>query len=161
MLKMFSKGKKMIVLSAMVLLLILTAVLNIALNNQSVDTGTGAVTASAGFFANFRSDREIAREREMIVINALLNDPATTPQGRQKAEEDKLRIARNIALETVAEGRIKALGFNDAIITTGNNFYHVVVNSDGITAAQATQIAEIVATEASTRLDNVVVSYLA
>lgn len=158
--KFFKKGKKMIILSAMVVLLIVTAVINVALNKGEpvINTG-GNEQVSASFFANFRADRERLRTQEEQELVATIADPMTTEVTRLRAEEDLAQLRKNKNIEFNSETSIIALGYSDAVITTGDNFYHAVVQTTApLTSEKSTAVANIVATYAQTDLWNVVVS---
>ena len=162
--KFFRKGKKMIILSAMVVLLIVTAVVNVALSRSepvNINTGGGGneQQVTIGFFAGFRADRARLRTEQEQRLEATIADPMTSAAARLRAEEDLATLRRNQNIELNAEASIRALGFSDAVITTGDNFFHAVVQTtDALSSERTTAVANIVATYAQTDLWNVVVS---
>lgn len=154
---MFTKKKKILLLAGMVVLLIATAVVNVVLNKNIVNT-SAELTTSAGFFATYRQDRETSRNQEILYLDAIIADETISESSRLEAEEKKLKLVANMELELVCEGLIKSAGFEDVIMTTGGNYYNVVVDSPSLTSTQVAVITDIVKTQASTDIDNIVIT---
>ena len=85
---MLSKKKKVIILSVMAVLLVVTGYLNIALNQGVVETGSGNITTS-NFFTTYRSDREATRNQEIEYYDAIILSESTSAEARSNAENKK------------------------------------------------------------------------
>ena len=131
---MLSKKKKIIILCGMLVLLVVTGVLNIVLNQSSIATGSGDAMQSASFFQTYRSDRVATREQTILYLDAIIANSASDADAVKKAQDDKLELTKNMELELVLEGLIKAAS---------------------ITAEQAAQILEVIVTETDKKANNV------
>ena len=66
-----SKTKKIIVMSSLVLLLAVTAVLNVVLAKTKAAQGDSAVP-TANYFSNYRSERTTTRSEELIQLDSVI-----------------------------------------------------------------------------------------
>lgn len=154
---MFSKKKKFVLLSVMVALLIATGVLNLFLNKNVVDTGT-QVQTSAQFFASQRQDRTLAREQELLYLNSIINDESSSEEAKKTAETKREKLLDTIEVELHCEGLIKAKGFNDCFITSGNNLFNVIIDTTSLTDDDVCKITDIIVGQGAAELDNIIVS---
>ncbi len=150
--KMKSRTKKIIVLSVMVVLLVATGVLNFVLNDKLDKTNDGTNQANGDnvaqtFFAAARSDRDATRESEFLYLDAILNAESSTDSAKTTAQEQKLLLVGRMEKELALETLIKGNGFEDAIVTIGDNGVSIVVGSEELTAEQANQILAVVVSE--------------
>ena len=152
---MLSKKKKIIILCGMLVLLVVTGVLNIVLNQSSIATGSGDAMQSASFFQTYRSDRVATREQTILYLDAIIANSASDADAVKKAQDDKLELTKNMELELVLEGLIKALGYDDAVVTDSTENVNVIIKAASITAEQAAQILEVIVTETDKKANNV------
>ena len=148
--KIKSRTKKAIVLSVMVVLLVATGVLNWALNdklNLSNEQANANETVTETFFAAYRSDRETTRESEYLYLDAIIASENSSAEAKQAAEAKKLELVGKMEKELQLEALIKAKGFEDVIVTLGDEGVNVVVGTTEMTAEQATQILSIIQSE--------------
>ncbi len=148
--KIKSRTKKAIVLSVMVVLLVATGVLNWALNdklNLSNEQANANETVTETFFAAYRSDRETTRESEYLYLDAIIASENSSAEAKQAAEAKKLELVGKMEKELQVEALIKAKGFEDVIVTLGDEGVNVVVGTTEMTAEQATQILSIIQSE--------------
>ncbi len=149
---MLSKKKKIFILCGMIALLIVTGVLNIVLNgstikaNANVDNNT---TSSASFFDTYRADRLATREQTILYLDAIIANSDSSSQAVEDAKQSKLELTKNMELELVIEGLIKALGFDDVVVTNSTESLNVIVKAAELTEDQVTKISEIIYTEAN------------
>ncbi|HKL94221.1 MAG TPA: SpoIIIAH-like family protein [Clostridia bacterium] len=142
--KMKLNKKKVLVLVAMVVLLVATGVLNWALNTNFYKEEIPTVTTVETFFSAYRTDRTTTRQEEFLLLDAILSSENSSEEAKVAAENQKLEIALRVEDELVLEGLIKSKGFADAIVTMTSKNVNVVVNTEEITNAQATQILDII-----------------
>lgn len=150
------KRTKVIILSAMVLLLGVTGYLNVMLNssikNQSTTTTT---TTTASYFATYRQDRESNRERELAYYQAIVDGEKENSEESTRAKETMLNLLAQIEKELVVEGLIKGLGFDDCVMTITPQNINIVVKSKELQENEVAQIVSILQSELSASLENI------
>ena len=146
---MTSKKKKIIILTGMVALLVLTGVLNIVLNL----TADGDVLDVSGtdvytdFFTSYRDYRTESREQTLMYYDEIIASESTSADAKAEAEASRLQLMQDMETELTLEGLIKALGFEDAIVTSTTENVNVIVKCAELTGTQAAPIKEVVVTE--------------
>lgn len=143
--KMKAKTKKIIVLSVMVVLLVTTGVLNFVLNDKLTNASENASqiqgeTVTETFFAAAKSDRTAMRESEFLILDAIMTSETSSAGAKETAEAQKLELVDRIEKELELELCIKALGYEDVIVTIGDSGATVIVDSVEMTGEQANQI---------------------
>ena len=142
---MLSKKKKIFILAGMLVLLIVTGVLNVVLN-QTTKPNDPTPVAAGNFFETFRSDRLETRNQTIVYLDAIINSPASSQEDITAAQAEKLKIATAMEQELVIEGLIKAQGFEDCVVTTGAKI-NVIVQAESLTEDELIQILYIVTEE--------------
>ena len=142
------KRTKIIILSAMVLLLGVTAYLNVVLNSSI--NNSDPVVETSSYFQTYRSDRESMRDQEMLYYDAIIASDSSSEEAISNAEEARLSLISQMEKELVVEGLIKAKGFEDCVITISDNNVNAVVKASSLTSSQVAQIVSVIQTELST-----------
>ena len=152
---MSSKKKKIIVLSVMMGLLVLTGFLNVTLNQseEAIETSTNVKTGN--FFTSYRTDRDNARDQEKLYYAAILESASSTQEAKSNATSALNNIASMVESELYLEGNIKAKGFSDVVVSMSNNFVNVMVSADKLTDAQVAQIVQVVQEQTNKSIDNI------
>ena len=163
-----SKAKKVIILCSMVALLVLTGVLNFALNSDWFSkspadgdqlTGGDAVET---FFSTYRTSRETARAEEMSYLEAIIASETSAEEAKATAETMRENLLNDIEAELVIESLIKAKGFDDAVVTMSTNNINVIVNKSELESQEVAQILSVILEETEyTASEVVVVPYTA
>lgn len=148
---MLTKKKKIIILSVMAVLLVVTGYLNIALNRGVVETSGNVTTAN--FFSTYRSDRESVRNEEIKYYNAIIASTDSSAEAKANAETKRADLIKAMETELVTEGLIKAKGFEDVIVTSTTSNVKVVVKSAELTKTQVAQIVDIVKEQTGLAID--------
>lgn len=151
---MLSKNKKFLILGIMVVLLGVTAYLNVALNNKVVDTTSNTVT-TASFFATYRNDRQTTRDQEIAYYDAIISSETTSAENKAEAEAKRLELVAQMEKELVMENLIKAKGFADVIVTNSSDSINVVVKSAELQATEVAQIVGVVQEQTKADIDNI------
>ena len=153
---MLKKKTKIIILTAMVLLLGVTGYLNIALNNKVQQTSTNVVT-SANYFVTYREDRQATRDQELLYYDAIIANDSSSEEAKKEAEAKKLAIVEQMESELVIEGLIKAKGFEDCIVTKLDPNVKVVVKcaEATLTSSEVAQIVLVVKEQTNAGIDNI------
>ena len=142
---MLKKKTKIIILSAMVLLLGVTGYLNITLNNQTISTSTSTTTQSSyNYFDSYRTDRSQTRDQEILYYTAIIEDENSSTEAQKAAEDKKLALITEMENELALEYLIKGLGFSDAIVTTSSNYINIIVKSSQLTSSEVAKIVTVV-----------------
>lgn len=154
---MLGKKKKIFILTGMVALLVLTGVLNIVLNMTATNPGddVNAGGTYTDFFSAYRTDRTASREQSMLYYDEIIGSSEYSAEAKAEAEAAKLALTQSMETELVLEGLIKALGFDDAVVTSTTENINVIVKCTEMTGTQASQILQIVMTETETKATNV------
>ena len=142
------KRTKIIIITAMVLLLGVTGYLNVMLNNSVSNNGDDVQTTSS-YFQTYRADREPPRDQEMLYYDAIISSDSSSEEAIKNAENAKLALVDQMEQELVIEGLIKAKGFEDCVVTILDENINAVVKAESLTAAQAAQITSIIQTQLS------------
>lgn len=142
---MLSKKKKIFILAGMLVLLVITGVLNVFLNQKTKGNDNTPVVAGT-FFETYRSDRLETRNQTIVYLDAIINSEASSQEDIAAAQAEKLKIATAMNQEVIIEGLIKSQGFEDCVITLGANV-NVIVKSDPLTDDEMIQILYIVTEE--------------
>lgn len=150
-----SKKKKIIILSVMFVLLVVTGYLNIALNsNNSVPTSSNNVV-TGNFFTTYRTDRQSTRDQEISYYDAIIASATSSTDAKANAEAKKQELVARMEMELVTEGLIKAKGFDDVVVTNSNGCVNVIVKSAELQSAEVAQIVSIVQEQANVGIDNI------
>lgn len=157
--KSLSKKKKIIILSAMVALLLVTGYVNVALNSSlsTKVTETNASTVTANFYANYRNEREATRTQEIQFYDAIIASTTSSDEAKQEAEENKLALITQMEKELVTEGIIRGKGFDDAIVTSSSENVNVFVKSESLTSVEVAQITSVVTEQLRVEIDRIII----
>lgn len=144
--KLSPNAKKVIVLSCMVALLVVTGVLNFVLNDQlsAKDPSVNGGATVETFFSSYRADRETARAQEFSYLDAIIASAESSDSVKASAEQKKLELLANIETELVLENLIKSKGFDDAVVTMSTDNVNVIVNKAELTSEEASQILGVI-----------------
>ena len=157
--KLSGKKKRIIVLSCMLALLVITGFLNITLNNNTsmainasnnVDTIT-----SQNFFNSYRTERDTTRNQEYLYYQVILDSANASDSAKMSAETNLAQLAAIKEKELLLEGYIKSKGFEDAVVSFTQNFVNVMVSAESLTEAEVAQIVQVVQEQTSKSIDNI------
>ena len=157
--KTLSKKKKIIILSAMVALLLVTGYVNVALNSSLSSSAqqTSATTTSANFYTNYRNERESTRTQEIQFYDSIIASTTSSDSAKEEAEANKLALITQMEKELVTEGIIRGKGFEDAIVTTSASNVNVFVKSAELTSVEVAQITSVVTEQLSVEIDRIII----
>ncbi len=152
---MLSKRKKIIILTTMMVLLVLTGFLNVKLNS-SISNDTTSVSAgytSSNFFASYRTDRVNTRNETMNYYDAIINATTSSKEAVELATQKKNEIIQIMNLETAMEGLIKAKGFSDAIVSCSDTYINVIVKAASLEENEVSGIVDVVQSQTQKDID--------
>lgn len=157
--KTLSKKKKIIILSAMVALLLITGYVNVALNSSLTGgiAQTNATTTTANFYTNYRNEREATRTQEIQFYDSIIASATASDSAKEEAEANKLAIITQMEKELVTEGIIRGKGFEDAIVTTSSSNVNVFVKSPELSSIEVAQITSVVTEQLNVEIDKIII----
>ena len=157
--KTLSKKKKIIILSAMVALLLVTGFVNVALNSSlsSGITETQASTVTANFYATYRTEREATRTQEIQFYDSIIASASSSQSAKEEAEANKIALITQMEKELVTEGIIRGKGFDDAIVTSSSSNVNIFVKSSELTSVEVAQITSIVKEQLNVEIDRIII----
>ncbi len=151
-----SKKKKIIVLVSMVALLVLTGCLNYFLNRpNSQNANAGNTVVYTDYFKSSHADRDTSRTETVMQYNAIIESEATSAEAKANAEKELAALVANMETEQRLEALIKALGYDDCLVTVGTENINVILKSDAMTDSEVAQVLEIIVTETDKSAPNV------
>ena len=157
--KTMSKKKKIIILSVMVALLLVTGFVNVALNsslsNKTIST-SGSAT-SANFYTTYRMEREATRTQEIQFYDSIIASASASASAKLEAEQNKSALIYQMEKELVTEGIIRGKGFADAIVTSSSANVNVFVKCAELTKPQVAQITSIVTEQLGVEIDKIII----
>lgn len=136
-----SKKKKIVIMSSLVLLLAITAILNVLFATGTFASGDEAVSV-ANYFTTFRSERTTTRSEEIVQIDQVLALYEKDSDKYNEAVSMKMKIVETMEKELLLETLIKSRGFSDAVVSIGMNSdnVNVFINSNELDYNTAMQI---------------------
>ena len=157
--KTLSKKKKIIILSAMIALLLVTGFVNVALNSSlsSGVTETNASSTTANFYTSYRNEREATRTQEIQFYDSIIASASSSESAKQEAEANKITLITQMEKELVTEGIIRGKGFEDAIVTTSSSNVNVFIKSADLTSVEVAQITSVVTEQLNVDIDKIVI----
>ena len=157
-----TKRKKIIVLSVMIGLLIVTGYINVALNNSlSSKTDITSTQTSAGtsqsFYTTYRTERESTRKQEIQFYEAIIASTTSSADAKEEAEQNKLALINQMEKELVVEGIIVGKGFDDAIVTQSSANVNVFIKSPELNSGEVAMITDVVREQLGVEIDKIII----
>ncbi|MCQ2433899.1 MAG: SpoIIIAH-like family protein [Oscillospiraceae bacterium] len=105
-------------------------------------------SANADFFAQARLEKQTSRDQAVETLQSIIGGGDLSEDEMVVNAIDAVSISKQIESESVIESLILAQGFPDCVVYLDGNTAKIVVESNGLEAAQAAAIKDIVLTEA-------------
>lgn len=122
---------------------------------QNLPPEAGENKSGRDFFSEHRLEREKQRSMQVDLLREIINNNNTSPEVRQQAQADWLALTALMEKELSVEKLVISKGFADAILVFNDEIAHVIVKSEGLTQAEALQIADLVASSLKLDLEQV------
>ena len=90
--KLTSKKKKIFIISGFCLLLVVTGVLNIVLNNKIATEASNTTVTAGNFFSTYRTDRTDTRNEEILYLDAIIASSSASAESKTSAEAKKSEL---------------------------------------------------------------------
>lgn len=160
----FSKlGKKNLVVIASVTVIAIALIVGITVFNRQKDDGfdysQGAGMQDVNsetdkpkdtensvdtYFSSVELDRKRTRDEALEVLQGVVDNASSSEQAKSEALAEITTIAKVMETEANIETLIEAKGFAECVAVIKDDSANIVVKSDGLQAAQISQINEIV-----------------
>ncbi len=152
------KKSKFFALAGMILLLVVTGYLNVYLNNNAKTQSTPASTVTiSNFFETYRSDRTAMREQTVMYLDSVINSEFSSADTIAQAQESKIQLVNSIETELKLESTIKALGFEDVVVSSSDENYNIILKSVSLNDEEVARVLEVVTTHTGTQPSNVII----
>ena len=156
--KTLSKKKKIIILSVMVALLLVTGYVNVALNSSlSNNIAQTSSATNANFYTTYRNEREATRTQEIQFYDSIIASATSSDDAKEEAELNKMNLIAQMEKELVTEGIIRGKGFTDAIVTSSSSNVNVFVQSSELTSTEVAQITTVVTEQLGVEIDRIII----
>ncbi|HHX78053.1 MAG TPA: SpoIIIAH-like family protein [Firmicutes bacterium] len=109
------------------------------------------------FFVEYRLQRDRVRGQELELLTDFIDNPNTSPDGKQKAEEQLLQLVNTMEKELLVENLVKAQGYQDAVYFQRDNKANLVVKARNLTPVQFAQLTELVANLTRVNINDVII----
>lgn len=108
------------------------------------DTGSGQQNAADTYFSSVQVNRQRSRDEALEVLQGVVDNEASTATAKEEALAEINKMAKIMESETNIETLIVAKGFEECVAVISGESASIVVKSEGLQAAQISQINEIV-----------------
>ena len=155
-----SRKKKIVILSIMIGLLMITGYVNVALNNSlssKPTTETSATTTTQSFYTTYKAERESTRQQELQFYEAIIASATSSADAKVEAEKNKLQIINQMEKELIVEGIIVGKGFDDAIVTQSEANVNVFVKSPELNSSEVVMITDVVREQLGVDIDKIII----
>lgn len=96
------------------------------------------------FFSEYRIERERTRSGQVEILREIVNNPNSSAQMRQEAQNKLIKISDNLEKESKIENMLIAKGFKEAIAVIQEKGAMVIVPSEELREDEIARIADIV-----------------
>ena len=88
----------------------------------------------------------------------IINNESLTDTAKQEAVDDMLQMTQTAQKEADAEMLLEAKGYDEAVVSIGDNVVDVMVGAESLTDAQTAQIMDIVQRKTEIAPENIVIT---
>jgi len=115
--------------------------------NERIGEATFVDNTNTDYFLSCKNNRETVRSKAVELLKSIIDNPDSTQEAKDKAQNEIIDISKNIESEGNIENLIKAKGFEEVIVFINDNSVTVTVKSDGLTAPETAKIKDIILEE--------------
>ncbi len=153
----FGKKGKFFVLVGMIALLVVTGYLNVYINNRTNNSSPASTVTVSNFFETYRTDRVAMREQTVMYLDSVINSELSSEDTIAQAQESKLELVNAIETEMKLESTIKALGFDDVVVSSSNENYNIILKSASLNDNEVAKVLEVVTQHTQAQPSNVII----
>ena len=100
--------------------------------------------AGEDYFAQAALNKERSRDEAVATATGVLEQADATNEEVAAATQKIVELSKQIEAESAMEDLIKAKGFEQCVVYLGEDSVNVVVQTEGLDAAQAAQIKSVI-----------------
>ena len=115
--------------------------------NEVLGEATMVGKTDNDYFMTCRNNREVVRSKAIEILKSTIDNPNSSHDAKDKAENEMINISNNIEAEGNIENLVRAKGFEDVVVFINDNNITVTVKSQGLTAPETAKIKDIVIEE--------------
>lgn len=112
--------------------------------NSSTEKPTESENSVDTYFSSVELDRKRTRDEALEVLQGVVDNESSSEEAKSEALAEITAIAKIMENEANIETLIEAKGFEECVAVIKDDSASIVVKSDGLQAAQISQINEIV-----------------
>ena len=154
-----SNQKKIIVMSSLVLLLVVTAVFNFVFANANTEAAVKDGVTTANYFTTYRTERTTTRNEELVQLDSVIALYDEGDKRYEEATEMKMEIIAAMEKELLLENMVKSLGFSDAVVSvsTSSSNINIFINSTELNYDTALSIYNMMKKETDVLAANIII----
>lgn len=112
---------------------------------------------SNNFFVEFRMKKNKGRDAQIELLREIVNNPNSSQEVRNKAQDRLFVISESIAAEVKAENLLKAKGYEEVVVLVEPNNTTVVVKKENLTPTDITRIGDLVIRATGSKLEQIAI----
>lgn len=109
------------------------------------------------FFNEYRIERDRTRSEQVEILREIVNNPNSSGQMRQEAQQKLIAISDNLEKESKIENALIAKGLKEAVVVIQKGAVMVIVSSNGLRQDEIARIADIVVKVTGCKMEDVVI----
>jgi len=117
-------------------------------------------TVNTPYFITAKIEREQSRAKQRDLLAECINNKNFPKEEKAQASQDLLTLRKRIEQESASEAMIEAKGFKEVFVRIGEQTVDVVIDSPGLSEAEAAQILDIVNRQTGITLDKIYINPL-
>jgi len=109
------------------------------------------------FFVEYRLERDRVRSREIEMLREVIDNPNSSPQVRNEAQQRLIRLSEYMEQEMQLEALLQAKGYPEAAVFIQPSTVNVIVRAPQLKDEDVNRIGELVARTTGRRQEQVVI----
>ena len=126
-----------------------------AISEADITAEMEAADTAADYFAQARLQRTVSRDETVATLQSILGGGDRTEDELVTDAIAAVETSKLIESESNIESLVKAQGYSDCIVYLDGDSAKVVVQTDGLNAAQAAAIKDVLLVEVSVAAENI------
>lgn len=126
-----------------------------AVSEETIADDVESAETAADYFAQARLDRTASRDESVATLQSILGGGDRTEDELVTDAIAAVETSKLIESESTIESLVKAQGYQDCIVYLDGDSAKVVVQTDGLNAAQAAAIKDVILGEVSVSAENI------
>lgn len=112
------------------------------------------------YVAGARLDREQNHSKTKESLNDIINNDSLEEESKKEAIEELTKLTKIIEYETTIEQLLASKGFENAVVSIGDNTIDVILNFDELSQSQRAQIEDIITRKTGYSISQIVISQM-